>query len=104
MTELTQIEKDKVNRIVNGNVMVAGLKVLHENMEYFRNTYKGTQKNVFNRIMKNCEILFNPSQMSEEEIKEVETVSDALIDSEYGIRQQYRKHVSKQIIEARIHE
>ena len=101
MKDLTEDEKKKVNRIVNGNLMVASLKVLYENMEYFRGEYKGTQKNVFNRIITNCEILFDPTNMSKEENQEVETVSDALIDSEYGIRQQYREHVSKQIIESR---
>ena len=101
MSNLTQEEKEKVNRIVNGNIMVASLKVLHENMEYFRSQYKGTEKNVFNRIIKNCEILFNPAKMNEAELKEIETVSDALIDSEYNIRSQYREHVSNQIIKSR---
>ena len=101
MSNLTQEEKEKVNRIVNGNIMVASLKVLHENMEYFRSQYKGTEKNVFNRIIKNCEILFNPDKMNEAELKEIETVSDALIDSEYNIRSQYREHVSNQIIKSR---
>ena len=101
MSNLTQEEKEKVNRIVNGNIMVASLKVLHENMEYFRSQYKGTEKNVFNRIIKNCEILFNPDKMNEAELKEIETVSDALIDSEYNIRSQYREHVSNQIIQSR---
>ena len=99
--ELTTEEKAKVNRIVNGNMMVASIKVLQENMEYFRNEYKGTEKNVFNRIVKNCEILFDPKKMNEAETKEIETVSDALMDGEYNIRKQYRKHVSTQIIESR---
>ena len=101
---LTQEEKRKVNRIVNSNVMVASLKVIHENMEYFRSEYKGNQKNVFNRIIKNCEILFDPTKMSDLELKEIETVSDALIDSEYNIREQYMKHVSIQILESRNNE
>ena len=99
--ELTAQEKAKVNRIVNGNMMVASIKVLQENMEYFRNEYKGTEKNVFNRIVKNCEILFDPNKMNEAEINEITTVSDALMDGEYNIRKQYREHVSKQIIEQR---
>jgi hypothetical protein len=42
--------------------------------------------------------------MSDLELKEIETVSDALIDSEYNIREQYRKHVSIQILESRNNE
>ena len=41
MKELTTEENNQVNRIVNGNIMVASLKVLQENLEYFRGQYKG---------------------------------------------------------------
>jgi hypothetical protein len=90
-------EKQQINRIVNGNMMVAQIKVLQENLEYFRGQYKGEAKNVFKRILTNCEILFDASKMTDEEKKEIETVSDALIDSEYQIREQYRQHVTKQL-------
>ena len=99
--DLTAEEKTLVNRIVNGNMMVANLKMLEENMGYFRGEYKGKEKNVFNRIITNFKILFKTSKMSDDEKKEIETVSDALIDGEYNIREQYRKHISKQIIESR---
>mgnify|MGYP003647252808 CR=1 FL=1 len=102
MKELTTEENNQVNRIVNGNIMVASLKVLQENLEYFRGQYKGNAKNVFNRILTNCEILFDESKMDEEQKQEIETVSDALIDSEYSIRKQYRQHVSNQILESRV--
>jgi len=101
MIELTQEEKEQANRIVNGNIMCASLMVLKENLEYFRGTYKGSEKNVFNRILTNCNILFDPKKMSKEELQEVETISDALIDSEYDVKKQYRKHVSNQIINSR---
>jgi hypothetical protein len=94
---MEQEHNEKVNRIVNANMMVASLKVLHENMEYFRASYKGTEKNVFKRIITNCDILFDSAKMTEEELQEVETLSDALINSEYEIRKQYREHVIKQI-------
>tara|TARA_R110002020_G_scaffold7277_3_gene30761 strand:+ start:374 stop:679 length:306 start_codon:yes stop_codon:yes gene_type:complete len=90
--------KDKINRIVNGNIMCSLLYVLKEDLEYFRGEYKGGEKNVFKRIVTNCDILFNKNSMSEEEIKEIETVSNAMIDSIYEIRMQYRKHVEKQFI------
>lgn len=94
---MDQEQKEKINRIVNGNMMVASLKVIHENMEYFRSSYKGNEKNVFKRIITNCDILFDSTKMTEEELQEVETLSDALINSEYEIRKQYREHVTKQI-------
>ena len=69
MKELTTEENNQVNRIVNGNIMVASLKVLQENLEYFRGQYKGNAKNVFNRILTNCEILFDTSKMTDEKSK-----------------------------------
>tara|TARA_R110002050_G_scaffold36913_1_gene91937 strand:+ start:39 stop:335 length:297 start_codon:yes stop_codon:yes gene_type:complete len=95
---MTDQEKQQINRIVNGNMMVAQIKVLQENLEYFRGEYKGEAKNVFKRILTNCEILFDTSKMTDEEKQEIETVSDALIDGEYQIREQYRQHVTKQLI------
>ena len=94
---MNQEQKEKINRIVNGNMMVASLKVINENMEYFRSLYKENEKNVFKRIITNCDILFDSTKMTEEELQEVETLSDALINSEYEIRKQYREHVTKQI-------
>ena len=38
-------------------------------------------------------MLFNPKKMNPEEVKEVETISDAMIDSIYNLRKQYRTHV-----------
>jgi hypothetical protein len=87
----------EINRIVNANMTVAQIKVLQENLEYFRGEYKGQAKNVFKRILTNCEILFDTSKMTDEEKQEIETLSDALIDSEYEIREQYRKHIKKEL-------
>ena len=100
--ELTQGEKDKVNRIVNGNFMISLIKVLQEDLSYFQDTYGGTQKNVFKRILTNAELLFNPKKMSSEEVKEVETISDAMIDAMYDLRKQYRTHVENNFKENRI--
>ena len=97
--ELTTNEKQIVNRIVAGNFMVSLIKVLQEDLEYFRGEFGGQEKNVFKRIVKNCEILFDPSKQTPEEQKEVESISDAMIDAIYDLRKQYRKHVEKQIIE-----
>jgi hypothetical protein len=99
MEELTQQEKQMINRIVNGNFMVSLVKTLSEEMEYFRDTYGGNEKNVFKRIVKNCELLFDPKKCTKEELTEVETISDAMIDSIYHLRKQYRSHVEKQMIE-----
>lgn len=101
MKDLTENEKQIANRIVNGNFMVSLINVLKEDLEYFRGEYGGQEKNVFKRIVTNCEILFNPKKQTPEESKEVETISDAMIDALYNLRTQYRKHVEKQILESR---
>lgn len=99
--ELTKEEKALANRVVNANFMAGNLKVLTEDMEYFRGEYKSNEKNVFNRIIRNAEILFDTSKMSPDVVAEVEKISDAIIDSNYELRKQYRKHIVEQIIKSR---
>ena len=101
MGQLTDQENEMCNRIVNGNMMAANLRSLQGNIEYFRGNYGGNEKNVFKRIVRNLEILFDEKKMSKDELSEVTTLSDALVDREYDVRSQYRKHIENQIIENR---
>jgi len=101
MEQLTEKENEICNRIVNGNMMAANLRSLQGNIEYFRGNYGGNEKNVFKRIVRNLEILFDENKMSKEELSEVTTLSDALVDREYEVRTQYREHIKNQIIESR---
>ena len=95
---LTETEKEKINRTVNGNFMVSLIKVLQEDLEYFRGHYGGNEKNAFKRILTNCENIFNTNHMNDHEKKELETISDAMIDALYDLRVQYRTHVENEYI------
>ncbi len=100
--EFNKNEKEQISRIVNANFMVSLVKTLSEEMEFFRDAYGGHEKNVFKRIVKNCELLFDPKKMSDLEIKEIETISDAMIDSIYDLKKQYRSHVEKNVLEQKV--
>ncbi len=100
--ELTQEQNEQVNRIVNGNFMISLINVLKEDLEYFRGQYGGNEKNVFKRIVTNCDVLFNPAKMNDVEMQETETISDAMINAIYDLRTQYRTHVENQMINNKI--
>jgi len=87
--------KEQVTRVVEGNTMAALTNVFIENAEFFRDSFKMNMKRDFNRLMVNAGNLFKLNNLSEDELQHLQSLTDAIHDSVYELKVQYRKHIEE---------